>query len=186
MTLAPKTCGACSACCKDLTFEIDGALKPAGILCRHAAPPNGCSIHAARPHICRAYFCGWHHLPSLGEDWRPDRCEVLITFRQGPAPDGKKDGIDFELIGSRERIFWLPLVRYIATLIEDGDPVFLSLPGEAGYQSPWVYLSDIPELKQAIARRDFAATVAVLRQALQVCVDYPRTKIANFEAGNRK
>ena len=177
MSLAPKSCGACSACCKELMFEIDGALKLAGVMCRHAAPPSGCSIHQTRPQLCRAYFCGWHHLPSLGEEWRPDLAEILITFRRGPAPDGKQNGIDFELIGSPERIAWLPLVRYIATLIVDGDPVYLSLPGEIGYQSPWVYLNDIPALHSAIARRDLAATVAVLREALQVCIDYPKTKI---------
>jgi len=177
MSLSPKTCGACSACCRELTFEIDGALKPAGVICRHAAPPHGCAIHATRPDVCRAYFCGWHHLPSLGEDWRPDRAELLISFRRGPAPDGLMDGVEFELIGSLDRIFWVPLVEYIATLIEDGAPVYLSLPGGVGYQSPWVYLNDIAELKQSIARRDFAATAAALSLALQLCIDHPKTKL---------
>lgn len=175
--LIPKTCGACSVCCKDLTFEIEGALKPAGILCRHAAPPHGCNIHQTRPRLCRAYFCGWHHLPSLGEEWRPDLCEVLISFRSGPAPDGKMDGIEFHLTGDRARITWLPLVRYIATLIADQDPVYLSLPAEVGFQSPWVYLSNIPALQGAIARRDFAATTAALAAALQVCLDYPKVPL---------
>ena len=175
MTNVPKTCGACSACCKDLMFEIDGALKPAGILCRHAAPPSGCTIHATRPHICRAYFCGWHQLPSLGEEWRPDASEILISFRQ--TPDGQPDGIEFELIGSLTRISWLPLVRYIATLIVDRDPVYLSLPGEVGYQSPWVYLNDIAALQTAIAQRDYEATVAALQGALDVCLAYPKTKL---------
>ncbi len=176
MSQCPKTCGACSVCCKDLTFELFGALKPAGILCRHAAPPNGCTIHQTRPQICRAYFCGWHHLPSLGEEGRPDLSQILISFREGPAPDGRTGGIEFHLTGSLDRIFWLPLARYIATLIVDGDPVYLSLPGEVGYQSPWVYLNDIAALKDAVARRDFAATTSALRRALQVCIDYPKTK----------
>jgi len=177
MTHSPKSCGACSACCKELTFELFGSLKPAGILCPHASPPSGCGIYPNRPHICRAYFCGWHHLPSLGDDWRPDRSQILISFRQGPAPDGKTDGIEFHLIGPPDRVFWLPLVEYITTLITDDDPVFLSIPGEAGHQSPWVYLNSIPELSDAVARRDFAATTAALSRALQVCIDYPKTKI---------
>jgi hypothetical protein len=172
----PKSCGACSVCCKELTFELFGALKPGGVLCEHAAPPNGCSIHQHRPQVCRAYFCGWHHLPSLGEEWRPDLSGVLISLR---APDGLLDGIDFTLTG--DRIEWLPLVRYIATLIADGHPVYLSLPGEPGYQSPWVYLSNIPALKDAIARRDLAATTAALKQALQVCIYYPKTKIPGMQ-----
>jgi hypothetical protein len=170
----PKSCGACSVCCKDLMFEMDGALKPAGVLCPHAAPPRGCSIHQTRPPLCRAYFCGWHYLPSLGEEWRPEQCEVLISLR---APDGMMDGIDFTLLGGRERLLWLPLVRYLATLIADGDPVYLSLPGAPGYQSPWVFLSAIPALKDAIARRDLGATTAALEAALQVCLDYPKTAL---------
>lgn len=177
MSSPVKSCGACSVCCRDLMFALHGKLKLAGIMCPHAAPPSGCSIYQRREHVCRAYFCGWHYLPSLGEEWRPDQSEVLISFRKGAAPDGLKDGIEFELIGSLEKIVWLPLVRYIATLIVDNDPVYLSLPGEVGYQSPWVYLNNIPELQDAITRRDFAATTAVLRQALQVCLDYPKTKL---------
>ncbi len=177
MTLVPKSCGACSVCCKELMFDIAGRRILAGVMCPHAAPPQGCTIHQTRPEVCRAYFCGWHHLPSLGEDWRPDTCEVLISFREGPAPDGKSGGIEFELIGARDRIFWLPLVEYIATLIADNDPVFLSLPGDVGYQSPWVYLNDIAPLKDAIANRDFAATTAALSQALQICIDYPKTPL---------
>lgn len=177
MTLVPKSCGACSVCCKELMFDIAGRRILAGVMCPHAAPPQGCTIHQTRPEVCRAYFCGWHHLPSLSEDWRPDQSEVLISFREGPAPDGKSGGIEFELIGARDRIFWLPLVEYIATLIADNDPVFLSLPGDVGYQSPWVYLNDVAPLKDAIANRDFAATTAALAQALQVCIDYPKTPL---------
>jgi len=170
----PKSCGACSVCCRDLMFEMEGTLKPAGVMCPHAAPPCGCSIHRNRPPLCRAYFCGWHYLPSLGADWRPDQCDVLISLR---APGGMRDGIEFTLLGNRERLVWLPLVRYIATLIEDGEPVYLSLPGEPGYHAPWVYLSGIPALKDAIARRDFGATTTALGAALQVCLDYPKTAL---------
>jgi len=177
MNVSEKQCGACSVCCQELMFDIAGARILAGVMCPHAAPPSGCTIHQTRPEVCRAYFCGWHHLPSLGDDWRPDRSEVLISFRSGPAPDGKSGGIEFELTGARDRIFWLPLVEYIATLIADNDPVYLSLPGEVGYQSPWVYLSDIAPLKDAVANRDFAATTTALSQALQICIDYPKTKI---------
>lgn len=91
------------------------------------------------------------------------------------------DGIEFELIGARDKIFWQPLVAYIATLIEDNAPVYLSIPGEIGFQSPWVYLSDIAPLKDAIARRDFAMTTAALSQALQICVDFPKTRIPSGE-----
>jgi len=172
-----KSCGACSVCCRELTFDLAAARKPAGVMCPHCTPPGGCGIHATRLQVCRAYFCGWHHLPSLGEEWRPDMSDVLILSRNGPAPDGLMDGIEFELVGGRDRIFWPPLVAYIATLIVDNDPVYLSLPGEPGYQSPWVYLNNIPALQAAIAERHFAKTATALSEALQVCIDYPKTKI---------
>jgi hypothetical protein len=172
-----KTCGSCSVCCQALTFYLGGALKPSGVCCTHARPPSGCAVYQSRETVCRAYFCGWYHLPSLGGDWRPDRSGVLISFREGPAPDGRSGGIEFHLTASPEVIFWPPLVRYIATLLVDQDPVFLSLPGEAGFQSPWVYLNTIGPLQQAIARRDFAAVTGALRQALQVCRDYPKTAL---------
>ena len=181
MTVSEKHCGACSVCCKELMFDIAATRILAGVMCPHAAPPNGCTIHQTRPQVCRAYFCGWHHLPSLGDDWRPDQSEVLISFREGPAPDGKIDGIEFELVGARDRIFWPPLVAYIATLIVDNDPVYLSLPGGVGFQSPWVYLNNIPALRDAIAERHFAKTATALSQALQVCIDYPKTKLPEAE-----
>ena len=170
----PKSCGACSACCKELTFRIDGALKLAGLMCRHAAPPKGCTIHQTRPPVCRSYFCGWHHLPSLGDEWRPDVSEVLISLR---APDGITEGIDFTLTGDHDRLVWLPLVRYIATLIEDGAQAYLSLPGAPGYQSPWVYLSGNAALKDAISRRDLDTTTTCMKAALQVCIDCPKTAL---------
>ena len=176
MTLTNKSCGACSVCCKDLMFDLAGSLKLAGVMCQHCRSPDGCGIHDVRPQVCRAYFCGWHHLPSLGEEWRPEKSEILILFRKGPAPDGLMDGIEFHLVGARDRIFWLPLVRYIGTLIEDNDPVYLSIPGEVGYQSPWVYLNDIPSLKEAIQCRDFAMMTAALSRALQVCIDFPKMR----------
>lgn len=176
MDLSKNSCGACSVCCKALTFELAGSLKPAGVMCPHCTAPKGCGIYETRPQLCRAWYCGWRYL-GLGEDWRPDRSEILILLREGPAPDGLQNGVEFFLVGDREKVFWLPLVKYIAALIEEPAPVYLSLPGDPGCASPWVYLSDIAALKDAIARRDLAATHAALRGALQVCIDYPKTKL---------
>ena len=173
--MTQKSCGTCTVCCKETMLVLDGALKLAGVMCPHAA--SGCAIYDSRPHECRAYCCGWHHLPSLGEEWRPDNSQVLISFRKGRAPNGLMDGVEFQLVGSHERIGWVPLVEYIATLIVDGAPVYLSLASEPGYQSPWVYLNDIAELQAAIARRHFADATAALAAALEICIAYPKTKI---------
>ncbi len=176
MDVSNNSCGSCSVCCEALTFDLGPLRKLSGTMCPHCKVPNGCSVYETRWEVCRTYFCGWRHL-GLGEEWRPDRAQILIAFRDGLAPDGLSGGIEFTLLGSHETLLWLPLVKFIAALMEEPSPVYLSLPGAVGYQSPWVYLNNIPALQDGIARRDLATTHAALTAALQVCLDYPKTKI---------
>jgi hypothetical protein len=176
MDVSKNACGECSVCCKDLMFDIGPMRKLAGVMCPHCASPGGCSVYETRWDICRTYYCGWRHL-GLDEEWRPDRSGILISLREGPSPDGLQNGVEFELVGAHAQLHWLPLIKFIAALIEDKAPVYLSLPGEIGYQSPWVYLNNIPALNDGIARRDLAATTAALSEALQVCLDFPKTRL---------
>jgi hypothetical protein len=176
MDVANSSCGDCSVCCEALTFDIGAMRKLSGVMCPHCRPRHGCSVYDTRWDICRAYLCGWRHL-GLPDEWRPDQSEILISQREGPAPDGLQNGVEFLLLGSYARIAWLPLIKFIAALMETPEPVYLSILGEVGYQSPWVYLNDIPALKDGIARRDLAKTNAALAGALQVLRDYPKTKI---------
>jgi hypothetical protein len=76
--------------------------------------------------------------------WRPDRCGILITLvDQGiPSHFEKRVGIKFHLVGSLQSVLWEPCVHYIASLIDDGIPVFLSVPGGEGHDNKVAFLND--------------------------------------------
>ena len=57
-----------------------GLAKLGGEPCPHlGAPGTGCSIHARRPGICRAYRCLWLQ-GGLGEEDRPDRLGAVVDL----------------------------------------------------------------------------------------------------------
>lgn len=74
-----RECGDCVACCEALRIEDPQVGKPAGVLCRHNSG-TGCSIHATRPQICRAWFCLWRRIDAMPEEARPDRCGVIFCL----------------------------------------------------------------------------------------------------------
>jgi hypothetical protein len=78
VSLVPgRSCGECSLCCKLL--HIQAFNKPAGVWCAHCAPGRGgCMIHATRPTECREFFCAWITTPTLGEEWRPNKCRMFL------------------------------------------------------------------------------------------------------------
>jgi hypothetical protein len=71
-----RSCGTCSMCCK--LFNLPELESPAGKWCRHCEPGRGCKIHAARPEVCRSFFCGWLVSPDLGPEWKPERAKLII------------------------------------------------------------------------------------------------------------
>ena len=78
-----RTCGDCSLCC--LVLRVDELGKLGGTPCVHQdIGTKGCSIHARRPGICRAYRCLWLS-GGLEDDDRPDRLgAVLDVVAEGP------------------------------------------------------------------------------------------------------
>jgi Fe-S-cluster containining protein len=74
---ATRTCGECSLCCTIL--RVDELAKPAGRDCVHQRGDQGCSIHATRPPICRAYRCLWLQ-GGLEDDERPDRTGGIVDL----------------------------------------------------------------------------------------------------------
>lgn len=75
--MSARACGACTLCCTVL--RVDALRKLGGVPCRHLreSPEGGCSIHATRPRICRAYRCLWLQ-GGLEEADRPDRLGALV------------------------------------------------------------------------------------------------------------
>src|SRR5689334_14891579 len=78
-----NACGACRECCIAYPLRQDPdfwpAGKPAGVPCRHLCA-SGCAIHALpRPRVCTEFECAYIE-KGWGEDWRPDRCGVIVSF----------------------------------------------------------------------------------------------------------
>jgi hypothetical protein len=71
-----RTCGDCSLCCK--LVRVDAFDKEAGTWCSHCAPGRGCKVYDSRPAECRDFHCAWMVSPTLGEEWRPSRCKLVL------------------------------------------------------------------------------------------------------------
>jgi hypothetical protein len=115
-------------------------------------------------------------MPQLGDIWRPDRSEILITAASKHIPaEYPQDGLTFEMIGSLKRATWHPFLNLICDLIADSVPVFLSVRGQPGYVSGNIFLND--KLSGVIAARDSEKIVEVLLGALEACVNLPKDKV---------
>ena len=76
-------CGNCKACCITLLIKDEKLNKPAHAPCRHLDNcVNGCSIHPARPQVCRSYECEWLKSQKVNDrmplELRPDKCGVIF------------------------------------------------------------------------------------------------------------
>ncbi len=90
--LANRECGACTACCTELTVDTPDFAKPAGTPCVHLAG-RGCGIHPTRPRICRTWFCAWRRVASLPDASRPDRSGLLVSLNFVNTPQNCFEGV---------------------------------------------------------------------------------------------
>jgi hypothetical protein len=90
--LPDRDCGACTACCTVLTVDTPDFKKPAETPCIHLND-RGCGIHAARPSICRTWFCAWRRVAGLPDDARPDRSGLLVSLNFNRAPQNCFEGV---------------------------------------------------------------------------------------------
>jgi Fe-S-cluster containining protein len=72
-----RECGECTACCTWLKGDAYGHEFGEGKSCRFVCK-TGCSVHKARPAVCKKYFCAWAQ-NLLSEEMRPDQCGVLAS-----------------------------------------------------------------------------------------------------------
>lgn len=167
-----KACGECRVCCHHLIIDAPGLSKCIGELCRHYRAERGCAIYAERPQLCRDFDCSWRRLP-LPDEWRPDRCEILIIAEPEDTEAGIKPGTKFFFYGSLERIFWRPFIAFASSLILADRQVYISVPGADGACAHMLPIIPIPELKQALATSQNAALVGVVASIVQECLDAP-------------
>ena len=71
-----RPCGSCSLCCK--VIGIAALDKPAGQWCPHFARGAGCAIYAEAPSECRQFQCFWSNETLKGDEWKPDRCKLVV------------------------------------------------------------------------------------------------------------
>ena len=76
--LTGRECGDCTMCCKLL--KIEEIQKPKNKWCVDCTPGKGCNIYATRPPVCRGFACQWLIDTSMGEEWKPSRSRMVISF----------------------------------------------------------------------------------------------------------
>jgi hypothetical protein len=76
MTANSRQCGECSLCCKAVAVrELD---KPAGQWCRHFSRGARCTIYDERPGSCRVFNCHWLLDQTMGDEWYPKHCKMVV------------------------------------------------------------------------------------------------------------
>lgn len=136
----------------------------------HCGEHEGCRIYAARPQVCRDYYCGWRLLPGLPGNWRPDLSGIFVDRVRF------KEAAQDEIPAEYNREFMLQLLLLKPEAIEDPllpevvgafvdvkIPVFVGICGPPGFQNALVFLN--PFAKSAVAARDREAVLAVVRKA---------------------
>jgi len=71
-----RECGACTACCFEITIDDPQLKKPPRQTCVHCVV-DGCGIYESRPEDCRSWFCAWRRIADLPEYLRPDSSGLL-------------------------------------------------------------------------------------------------------------
>ncbi len=81
-----RECGACTACCFEITIDDREMRKPPRQTCVHCVA-EGCGIYADRPQDCRTWFCAWRRVADLPDHLRPDRSGVLACVVESYAAE---------------------------------------------------------------------------------------------------
>ena len=149
MPLVPnRACGGCTACCRFLGISTKDLEKPTNVLCQHGTT-GGCSIYERRPEVpCRVWHCGWRHMATLGEEWRPDLSGVMIRI--------DVPGIALLVTGDPDMVLRrTDFATLVAASISAGHEVFLEFPGPPGFYPSKDSLN--APLADGLARRDLAS-----------------------------
>jgi hypothetical protein len=155
-----RECGECAVCCTHPRIDDPELQKPGGVRCINCPVGGGCAIYEARPKPCRAFFCGWRRIGYLGDEWRPDRCGIMI--QPGEVPLGPyKVPIEFHLVGSPDVLETAGFAAAVAKFIDYGAAVFLNVPRDPGVTDSQALLNDA--IGEAIAAGDLRQVRARLR-----------------------
>jgi len=130
-----RECGECTACCVVLSIKDPNLKKPADQACSHMIEKGGCDIYSERPSVCQNWYCAWRFMAQLGEEWRPDRSGILLR----PA----EKGIVFQPIRDPKEVLTSErALELIGGGIEQGIPLFMSIPTQKGFRSYRITLNE--------------------------------------------
>jgi hypothetical protein len=179
-----RSCGTCNACCWALKIDDPELKKVPVAMCPNWKQVRRCTIYKNRPETCRDWNCGWRFMP-LGDEWRPDLCGLLIVSASQTWPARPEDGVQFELIGGPDKIYWPPFLILVADFMRNGVPVYLSVLRGEGFSSIRASLSDNAALRRALQQNDILLANVLLLQTVQVCLRHPKIR-AEFDSETTK
>ena len=141
-----RECGECTACCVFLFIDDQDLKKPADQACSHMIEKGGCKIYSERPSVCQSWYCAWRLMEQLGDEWRPDRVGILLR----PA----ENGLMFQPIREPKEVLTSErALELIGGAIEQGIPLFMSIPTRKGFRSYSMSLNE--NLGAAVKSRHF-------------------------------
>jgi len=120
---------------------------------------TGCGIYETRSKLCQRFFCAWHQLPMLGEDWRPDKSGVMMLETKGDdIPQAYREagpGIEFLMLKDETAITRPGFSEYVGTLVSRRVAVFMGMIGGPKtivnqYLEPLVAAKDLPGLTRML------------------------------------
>ena len=79
VTDGQKQCGDCSLCCK--LMDIKELNKPKDVWCPNFQTGVGCGIYSDRPPSCRNFVCHWLADATIGPEWKPNHCKMMLYMR---------------------------------------------------------------------------------------------------------
>ena len=169
-----RECGSCSACCVSLHINEPELQKHADIPCPNLSSQGGCGIYPTRPGVCKGWYCVWRLMPSLGDEWRPDKCKVLIRLEPGVA------GFTLQPLDSPNMVLTKPeVLQLVGAAIDGGGEVFISIPTRPGWTSAKTSLN--APMFSAIQSRDFRQLHASMLAAIEAAQSAVTEEIPNFK-----
>jgi hypothetical protein len=178
--IAGRVCGECTQCCTWVAIRDPQLRKLAGETCTHCISAKGCGIYERRPAPCREFHCAWRALPQLGDEWRPDRSEILIEFDADGVPPGYPvPALKFTFLGNIQRLEWPPFLNLVARLVEQRVPMFIAVPIHKEYAAVKTFITD--GLREAVAARNPQTLLLELSRAALYGMATPGEK---YDLGN--
>jgi len=178
-----RECGECTACCHHIPIDQEDIVKLPNVDCEHLMKEGGCRIYQKRPNTCANWYCAWRFIPTIGEQWRPDKSGTLMDFTTKAIPEefrGKR-ALVLKVIDKEKFLSNPQLATFIINLIGRGLPMFISYGLEPGYSAISAFLNNV--LSPAVKNNDIEAVKVEIEWLLNECENSPKN-ILKIENGH--